>query len=190
MKSQLALALLAFSSVMAQNNGQAAQEVVDCMSRCNQESSTWVNCAAECMGVPHPTTKDDMFHLLALARNTYSCNSRSITVVQDTRDCFNECGQADGGCQSNCIKTHFVEDGNTKEGSKTTNTSISSTGANVSTTTTSNQSSTSLNKLSSTAMPTGVVKSTANTLSSGAALKKIIIASVGLLLSGLVRMQY
>ncbi|KAK9759356.1 hypothetical protein K7432_017780 [Basidiobolus ranarum] len=82
MKSIFIIALATFSLVAAQED---SHEVQGCLSQCDQDSTQWVACAAECVGVSHPIIQD----------------------VQETKECVNECDNGDDNCHNECIRAHF-----------------------------------------------------------------------------------
>ncbi|KAK9711514.1 hypothetical protein K7432_007774 [Basidiobolus ranarum] len=162
----IALASIAFVAGQgnSQDNGQAVRE---CLTKCDQVGPSWATCAAECVGVPHPTNKD----------------------VQETKDCFSQCGKNDGNCQNNCIKTHFIDSNASASAGATPNgtgTAATPTGTNGSTTNVSGQTASGMSTgTSNVATSTGVNQSPSVTPKSGSTKNGSSIMMMGVLISGL-----
>ncbi|ORX96188.1 hypothetical protein K493DRAFT_301034 [Basidiobolus meristosporus CBS 931.73] len=165
MKFLVVCGLVAMSSVLAQNTSMPAKE---CLAKCDQSSALWVTCAAECVGVPHPTNKD----------------------VQDTKDCFNQCEKNDGGCQDNCIKTHFVSGDGSQSHQPLGSGSATPTGMLGSATKTAGRAGGTM----ATGASAATTASSSNrppsvTPSSGASMTDATLFSVGMLMCGLIWVQ-
>ncbi|KAK9710595.1 hypothetical protein K7432_008354 [Basidiobolus ranarum] len=171
MKFFFLYALVALSSVTTQNTSMPAKE---CLAKCDQSNALWVTCAAECVGVPHPTNKD----------------------VQETKDCFNKCSKNDGNCQNNCIKTHFI--GNNSDNQSPDNSNASPiisgsrtiakpTGTNGSSTNISSQTTTT--GASDIATSTGANRSPSVTAQNGSIKNDVSIVAIGMLMGSLVWTQ-
>ncbi|ORX96185.1 hypothetical protein K493DRAFT_301031 [Basidiobolus meristosporus CBS 931.73] len=127
-------------------------------------------------------------------------NGKAVQV-QDTKDCFNECDQNDGGCQSDCIKTHFVggENSMSKSTVQPTDTNIPTSKSTEDSVATNTSLSTSISSQSMTSgatrasnppTTTGPSRSASVNISSGETRNQVAMVTTGLLLSGLLWMQH